>query len=248
MEYEDRLTITTPEGVDLSLSLAGVGSRCAAGLVDFTIQVTLVIALLVALASIYAGPDYLRIAAFSVASFLIFFGYDISWEVWGGGRTPGKRLTHLRVVRSNGAPIGFRSSAVRNLVRIVDYMPLMYMVGMVAVLATRRNQRLGDLAADSVVIHEPPGARRRGAPVLGEAVRPVPPPPDAGTWEVSAVTPEDLATVRAFLQRRTALRPDARRQLAADLAARLRPKVSSPPPGDDEQFLDQLAAVKASRM
>lgn len=250
MEYEDRLTISTPEGVDLSLSLAGIGSRCAAAIVDATIQSILTIAFFVVLGLIADLADSLWVAfaAISVVSFLIVFGYDIAWEVWGGGRTPGKRVAGLRVVRSDGSAIGFRASAVRNLLRLVDFLPTVYAFGLVAILATRDNQRLGDLAAGTVVIHDPGTGRRRRSDVTTVAPRPRPAPPGSAAWDVSAVTADDLATLRSFLERRGGLTAPARAALAADLAARLRPKVGGVPHGDaDEDFLAAVAVVKASR-
>lgn len=246
MEYEDRLTINTPEGVDLSLSLAGVGSRCGAAMVDLTIQGALIAALAFVLGQLDGlGSGYVTAAVLSVLSFLVIFGYDVTWEVWGAGRTPGKRMLRLRVVRSSGAPIGFRASAVRNLLRLVDMLPGLYFAGFVVILATPRNQRLGDLAADSVVVHDAPlRAPRKGpAPARGARVTPA-----AAAWDVSAITADDLATVRSFLERRHQLTPQARERLAAELAARLRPKVAGTgASGGDEQFLSALAAVKASR-
>ncbi len=248
MEYEDRLTISTPEGVELSLPLAGVGSRCTAALIDLTIQGLLLgsFALVFSFLGDALGSAYLVAGALSVVGFLIVFGYDIAWEVWGAGRTPGKRVVHLRVVRSTGAPIGFRASAVRNLMRLVDILPTLYALGFAVILATRNNQRLGDLAAGAVIVHDPVAPRRRRART---AQPPAPEPPaQASAWDISAVTAEDLSTVRGFLSRRDQLSREARAALARELAARLRAKVAGAPEvRDDEQFIAAVAAVKAAR-
>ena len=261
MSYEDRISIATPEGVDVELTLAGLGSRSVARLVDQAIQLAVMLAIGF-LAAVTGGPaggsdagdggdgGALALALVVVLIFLVQFGYDVLFEVLASGRTPGKRWSGLRVVRADGAPVGFVTSAVRNLVRIVDALPGVYAVGMIAVLASGRNQRLGDMAAGTLVVRERRGPRRAKAhPAHAfRASHPPAPAPDALGWDVSAVTAEELATVRRFLERRAGLVPEARRRLAEELAARLRPKVVGPPPSlSAEDFLEDLAAAKAAR-
>ena len=258
MSYEDRISIATPEGVDLELTLAGLGSRGIARIVDQVILLAVLLALgfLAGLAgagsSGDAGPGEtgdgagaLAVAAVLVLVLAVQFGYDVLFEVLASGRTPGKRWSGLRVVRVDGAPVGFVTSAVRNLVRLVDSLPGMYAVGMVAVLASGRNQRLGDMAAATVVVRERRWPRRGAAMVSPVVART---PLDSSAWDVSAVTAEELATVRRFLDRRAGLTVEARARLAADLAGRLGPKVVGPPPGvAPEEFLEDLAAAKSAR-
>jgi len=247
VEYEDRVTIATPEGVDLELVLAGLGSRFVAALVDWIIRFTL----LVALAVVFLGADFagggIGTALYVLTSFLVFFGYDILFEVFASGRTPGKRWNGLRVVRVSGHPVGFLTSTIRNILRLVDILPFAYVVGCISVLATAKNQRLGDLAAGTLVVRD---QRARGR----DALEPAWPPrraPDADAlarWDVSAVTAEELAAVRRFLERRHELTPAARAQLGSTLTARLRPKVAGAPDGlAGEPFLESLAAAKAAR-
>ena len=248
MEYEDRLTIPTPEGVDLELTLAGVGSRFASALLDYTIQGAIIVALAlvlglgVGLGPASSGPAS---AVWIVLSFLLFVGYDVTFEVLAAGRTPGKRANGLRVVREDGGPVTFPISAVRNVLRIVDILPGMYLVGIVAVLVTRRNQRLGDLAAGTLVVRE-----RRPVPAEPPRVRfdTVPAPSAAPAWDTSAIDDVELAAVRSFLARRSDLTDDARVQVATELAARLRPKVGGSVEDDaPELFLERLAAAKLGR-
>lgn len=273
MSYEDRISIATPEGVDLELTLAGLGSRSVARLVDQAIQLAVLVAVsvLATLAGSGSGSQSgggegplggtgdggaaLALAVAVVVVFLVQFGYDVAFEVLASGRTPGKRWSGLRVVRVDGAPVGFVTSAVRNLLRLVDALPGIYTVGMVAVFATRRNQRLGDMAAGTVVVRERRGPRKAAASFAATTTgaRPSPPggaaPLERAAWDVSAVTTEELATVRRFLDRRRGLTPEARARLAGDLAARLRPKVVGPPAGGDaEAFLEEVAAAKAARL
>lgn len=250
MSYEDRISIATPEGVDLELTLAGVGSRCVARLIDQVLQTSVIIAVLL-LADLAGrgggGGAGVAAAGLVVVLFLVQFGYDVLFETLASGRSPGKRWTGLRVVRVDGAPVGFVTSAVRNLLRVVDFLPGVYGVAIVAVLVSSRNQRLGDMAAATLVVRE-----KRVAPRPGNQD---PTWPDRGVgdgsrgWDVSAVTPDELATVRRFLERRRGLTPGARERLAGELAARLRPKVAGPPEGmPPEAFLEGLAAAKAARL
>ena len=238
---DDRVTIATPEGIELELILAGVGSRFAATLLDIVVQLGAIIALAIVLGPL--GSNGYVVAVYLVAVFVILFAYDIVLETWNRGRTIGKLAAGLRVVRVGGETEGFLTAAVRNFLRIVDFLPAFYVVGVIAILATNRNQRLGDLAAGTIVVRE----RRR-------AVTPAAPsfqPPAAAPyleWDVSAVSPEDVATLRQFLERRPTLSAGARAHLATDLAARVRPKVVGAPDGwHPESFLEGVVAAKTAR-
>lgn len=246
-DYEDRLIITTPEGVELRLTLAGVGSRFLAAIVDALIEGGLLIALalLVFRTHGFGGGANLATAIYAVLAFLVFWGYDVAFEVLASGRTPGKRWNGLRVVQIGGQPIGFLASATRNLLRLIDWLPSFYLVGIVSVLVSAKNQRLGDIVAGTIVTRE-----RRAGTGSPAAVPPSRPssPEAAGAWDVSAITADELAAVRSFLERRTEIAPDARRELAATISARLRPKVAGAP--DDvqgERFLEQLLLAKSAR-
>jgi uncharacterized RDD family membrane protein YckC len=247
-EYEDRITITTPEGVELSLTLAGVGSRFMAAIVDAVIEAVLLVALGLVdfLTDGFGLGENAAVAIYVVAAFLVFWGYDVAFEVLASGRTPGKRWNGLRVVLAGGRPIGFLASATRNLLRLIDWLPSLYLVGIVSILATEKNQRLGDLVAGSLVVRErrgsqysayPPPVSLRRAGATYEA------------WDVSAITIEEVAAVRAFLERRHDIEWDARYELAATLAGRLRPKVSGASRElGDEAFLQQLVLAKSQRV
>jgi uncharacterized RDD family membrane protein YckC len=243
VQYEDRITIATPEGVNLELSLAGVGSRFASATVDFVIQAALLIAILVAGTAILPGGGF-SIAAITVTSFLVLAAYDILFEVFASGRTPGKGLNGLRVVRTDGSPVGFFTSAVRNVLRLVDLLPAGYLAGILCILVTRRNQRLGDLAAGTLVVRERrPTTRWQEAPPSLEEAR-----AQWVTWDVSAVSTDELAAVRRFLERRDELTPGARAQIARELSEALRAKVAGVPDQvRGETFLERLAVAKAAR-
>jgi uncharacterized RDD family membrane protein YckC len=242
MVFEDRLTIDTPEGVPLELTLAGVGSRCAAALIDYVLQTIILVALLLVLgygAGVSPGASAVSEAVWALGFFFVFWGYDVAFEVLNSGRTPGKALNGLRVVRESGAPVTFGTSAVRNVIRIIDILPGTYLVGMTAILVTRRNQRLGDLAAGTLVLREP---RSLPPEVRLSHLAQTP------AWDTSAVDQQELDAVASFLARRGDLAPDARIQIAAELAGRLRPKVGGAIAREgDELFLERLLAAKRGR-
>jgi uncharacterized RDD family membrane protein YckC len=237
MEYEDRRTIFTPEGVQLALPLAGIGSRFMALLIDLLIGG--VAATIVILAALAAGADLVA-QIVSVSAFLaITVVYNVVFEVFGGGRTIGKRATSLRVVSDGGGQVGLRASLIRNAVRILES-GLLYLPALISVLATRDNQRLGDLAAGTLVVRD-----QRAVSVVGTSA-PFVDPKRFASWDVTGIGDEEASAVRSFLERRADLRPGARRALAAQLAAQLRPQVAGARDGlEDESFLEHLAAAKA---
>ena len=237
-DYQDRLVIATPEGIDLALDLAGLGSRFTAGLIDLAIKSVVVAALLVA--AIPLGGLAATLVEVSVPLF-VYAGYDILFEALGSGRTPGKRASGLRVLRADGAPEDVVASLVRNVLRLVDGLPLLYVPGVVSILVTRRNQRLGDLAAGTIVVRERRGGRRADEPVTAAPEGEPPPRELPVAHDLGGLGAEDVAAVRAFLDRRDRLDRNARADVAERLAEALRPKVAGPfDELSPERFLEAL--------
>ena len=243
MQYEEHTRIATPEGVELELVLAGLASRFMAEALDSLILL-LALGAVVAVALIAGGAAGLVLLSVVVGGWLLLsVAFHVAFEVLAGGRTPGKRACGLRVVEEGGQAIGARASAVRNLLRLLEGPPTFYVPAIVSVLATTRNQRLGDLAAGTLVVREPRAPRRRDAPPSAASRR-----LRTAEWDVSAITPAELAAIRSFLDRRDSFTPDARRGLARDLAARLGAKVAGPPPGlPAEVLLEGIATAKSAR-
>jgi uncharacterized RDD family membrane protein YckC len=241
MLYEDRITIPTPEGVSLELTLAGLGSRAVAGTLDLALKALVVVLLLVVIVALLGADGAIVLVPVAGIAMLLF---DVAFETLGGGRTPGKRRSGLRVVRSSGRPVDVVASMIRNVLRLVDGLPLSYVPTIVSIVATRRNQRPGDLAADTVVIRE-----RRAIDRVAPAAAVAPPDRAAAgaSWDVSAVPAADLATVRAFLERRDGLAGEARVRLAAQLDGALRPRVGGADVSDPERFLEILYDAKRAR-
>lgn len=246
MRYEDRITIPTPEGVALELTLAGLGSRGLAGGIDLVLKGLLAGLILVGL---LAGLGTTMALVIVPAVALTMLLYDVVFETCRGGRTPGKGICGLRVVRSSGRPVDLTASVIRNVLRLVDGIALSYLPTIVSIAVTARNQRPGDLAADTIVIRDRRAvdaeAARFAAPVPASA-GPVQAPRGA-RWDVSAVPAEDLATVRSFLERRNDLAREARARLAAQLDGALRPRVGGADESDPERFLEILYDAKRAR-
>ncbi len=240
MEYEDRIAVPTPEGIVLDYTLAGIGSRFIAGTIDLVLKLLLLGAALLAIGLSTTGS--IGVIIFSLVGFLLFFGYDIVFEVWAAGRTPGKRWNGLRVVMAGGRPIGFSASATRNLLRLIDSIPLVYVVGAVSILVTNRNQRLGDLAAGVIVVREP--IAKHGVPAAKDADRA--PLGSTTVVDVTALSAAELSAVRDFLARRSELAPETRSRVATRLADSLEAKIGGLPAGglQPEPMLETIAAAK----
>jgi len=238
---DDRVTIATPEGVTLELVLAGVGSRFIARLLDTVIQGAIIFALAVGI-GLTSAPGVVRAVA-QVMMFLVLFGYDIPFEVLNGGRTIGKVAAGIRVVGTLGEPISFFASAVRTILRVADFLPALYVVGVISMVATRQDQRLGDLAAGTIVV-------RDRFPGLGTSpsAPPTVPAEAVATWDVSALDQVDLAGIRQFLERRLAMPLPVRSYFASALAARVAPKVVGAPYGaHPEYLLEGIVVAKQAR-
>ncbi len=255
MALLDRTLLMTPEGVTYDLRLAGLGSRFSAALVDLIIM-----AILMTVVGSRTGDELdgtIGTAIATILLFLLLFGYFAVFETLWRGRTPGKRMNGLRVVTEQGGPIGARRAAIRNLIRIIDWLPLAYVVGSVTIGTSPRAQRLGDLAAGTIVIVEPSKGgwlrRRRGGTAEAVPLNVAVPLNDMQlselmTWDVSAVTREELGVVLQFLERRAVIEMTARQRLAGEFAKRLRPRVTGVPPQlGDERFLELLARAKQHR-
>ncbi len=240
MRLDDRVTIATPEGVTIELVLAGLGSRFVARLLDTVIQLAIIFALTAGMA-ITSAPGVVR-AIGIVALFLVLFAYDIPFELLNSGRTIGKMAAGIRVVAGGGEPVAFLGSAIRNILRIADFLPALYAAGAVTMVATRTDQRLGDLAAGTLVVRDKfPG-------MASLTTAPLSVPADAVmTWDVSALDSDDLATIRQFLDRRLMLSWPVRTHFGTALAARVAPMVAGVPYGAHPEYLLEGIVVAKQR-
>ncbi|MEA2576288.1 MAG: hypothetical protein QOH93_3586 [Chloroflexia bacterium] len=165
---DEQLTISTPEQVAFQYEMAGIGSRFVAALLDHLILGVAVLliscaAMMIGFAGLVssatsgddaAGGVFLVLAILTLVIFLLIWGYFVVFETVWNGQTPGKRAGRLRVIRYNGQPIGGGEAMVRNLVRLVDFMPGFYGVGLLSMFIDKNARRLGDFAAGTIVIRE----------------------------------------------------------------------------------------------
>ncbi|MDO8329433.1 MAG: RDD family protein [Fluviicoccus sp.] len=142
------LILETPEGVRLSLHLAGMVPRSLAFGVDLLIRGGILIGLAMGLSKL----GNIGTGLFLILLFLMEWLYPVIFEVYFGGATPGKKMLGLTVMESSGLPVGWRSSLIRNLLRFADFLPFFYGFAVFSLLNTARYQRLGDLAAGTVVV------------------------------------------------------------------------------------------------
>jgi len=215
---EPSLSIETPERVELSLDVAGLGTRALAWMIDalilFLLWVTgafvfTLFQIVVSLEDLQALSTLAQVGL-AFGAFLLQWGYWVISETAGRGRSPGKRALRIRVVRVDGGPAGFFEAALRNLARVVDFLPALYALGMVSMTVDRRGRRLGDLLAGTVVVRE----RHVSLDRYAEAE-----PRSAGaTGELS---PAEFELVSGFLERAAAIEPEARARVAAKIAGPL---------------------------
>src|SRR5438128_2730313 len=170
MQWTDDLGIETPEQIEVALEIAGLGSRFLAQVCDWLVKWLLVLLvgllglLVLGLSGMSVGDktaQSLLIALGIGFAYAVLLGFDIYYEVRHSGQTPGKKWVGIRVVRENGAAVDFHAACVRNLVGLADFLPAFYLLGGLLVLLSGRGQRLGDMAAGTIVIREralaPPG-------------------------------------------------------------------------------------------
>lgn len=213
--------MTTPERVSFRLETAGLGSRFAAQLVDGLALFGILAALGLASAGLGAllSNGQLALLAFVVLGFLTFWAYWIVPEALWSGQSLGKLALHLRVVDAGGGPLTVGQAIVRNLLRIVDFLPAYYAVGAMAIFVSSRNQRLGDLVAGTVVVRERRAVRLadlRGETPGSDGSAPAP------SSSRRALDPALRRFVVAYAQRRPYLPPPRREGLAREVEPALR--------------------------
>ncbi len=242
------LDVRTPESIEFSYELAGIGSRFLAVAIDLLLQIGLLIALvwgLTLMAPHFSAPkrapgsvemkfvQNVVAGIFIFVIFMIFFGYFVVFEALWNGQTLGKRALGLRVVRDGGYPIDFTAALVRNLIRVGEMMFGFYAIAAIAALFSPENKRLGDMAAGTIVVRE---AKMQSPASMLREIREE--PVYAATAYASG---EERALVKRFLERRDSLDPLRRSEIAHQIAQRIRPRVPAEMQRlDDEALLERL--------
>jgi uncharacterized RDD family membrane protein YckC len=266
----DQLTIDTPEQVALRFPVAGVGSRFLAVLADTVLQAVVYVVLVVVLVLVLssapktvaggitrAGEKWL-VAFLILIHFLMYWGYFTLFEEFNDGQTPGKMLFKLRVIQDSGRPITLFESMTRNLIRVIDMLPSIYLVGVITMLCNSRHKRLGDLAAGTLVVHE----RKGEEPIWGGsgprtitagAFAAYPIEPDFAAPSVASITlpadavarltVDDLSVIDRLFARMLDMDLDTRARLAARLVQQMTAKmqIEIPTEQSPERILEAIA-------
>ncbi|MBZ0304388.1 MAG: RDD family protein [Anaerolineae bacterium] len=209
--FSDQRSFDPTDRIGPDPAVAGFGSRCIAALIDFAILfpiLFLIVWLMLRSTPLQSRGDAGTLALVAGIQLLIITVYHLIFEWLWTGQTPGKRRTGIRVVQSNGLPLTPASTLIRNLIRLLDFLPLFYGVGLLVLFATRHTQRLGDLAAGTVVIREqrdfnvhPP---QQKVPVDYWHIARTDPIPHYVA--IDRLTQDDRQTILNYLQRRNTLR------------------------------------------
>jgi uncharacterized RDD family membrane protein YckC len=244
---QSTLTIETPEGVVFSYALATPVTRALAWSID---------ALAIAAATMLAGKAIQSFApvsadwanAISLLAYLVIsIGYGIALEWRWRGQTLGKRVLGLRVIDAQGLRLQLPQIALRNLLRFADMLPLLYLTGGIAALVTRKCQRLGDLAANTVVAHEREWQRPDLEQIAPARYNSLAAWPNHAARLRSLASTDAVALAVRALAHRDGYDPSARIGLFADLAAYFRGLVRFPEPAleglTDEQYLRSVLRV-----
>ncbi len=235
------MLIRTPEGILFSQLLAGPVTRCLAWIIDLGCIFALTSILGTALALLnWISVDFAR-AISLLLYFVISIGYSMALEWYWRGQTFGKRLLRLRVMDAEGLRLQFSQIAIRNLLRFVDILPAFYLVGGVACLLSRRAQRLGDFAANTIVVRNPKIAEPDLDQLLAGKYNSFRDYPHLEARLRQRVSPAEAGLALQALLRRDQLEPAARVELFQNIADHFRSLVAFPPEATegitDEQYV-----------
>ncbi len=246
-EDQEVVTIETPENLELRLPLAGIGPRFLALFLDMLLQgviSTVLVSSFVLIGMFWLGndPSDSMFSGFVIililALMLVYFGYPLIFEWIWNGQTPGKRWAGIRVVSQDGLPLGIKEVVLRNILRMVDYLPSYGFVGLLAFMTTKNQQRIGDVVAGTVVVREftskvplhwPSGTGTATYPTSGE-----------GT-----ISPKLAYAMGSYLSRCNKLPDDVRLELTGEIIRQLGYDPSQMLLRDREGYLSSLLASRA---
>ena len=250
-----RLEVITSDHVVLRYDLAGAGNRGFAALVDFLLATLLTTGWVIGWTRLLEGAGAPLLGLVILTAGLFGWSYFIVLEWLWNGQTVGKRLFGLRVINEDGSPARFLAVFVRNLVRVADFLPAFYGLGLIAIVVSPRSQRLGDLAAGTFVVRAPTPsvdwlslrtleAGTGGAGTAGAATTVA---TRGAELHVGALSGEAQRLVREFVAREGKLPAAERSALAARIAAHLRERVPEASEPDDVALIRNVArSLRAS--
>jgi len=245
----DKLIIDTPEQVHLEFVLAGIGSRFMAAFLDSLIQLAGYAVLF------FSGLFWISMGGAkggrliwgeAIAVFVVFcinWGYYAVFEALWKGQTPGKRWARIRVIKDSGRPINAFEAIARNLVRVVDFLPSLYGIGVVTMLLNAKHRRLGDYVAGTLVVHE---SSDREATLFFNT----PEKTELSFHQAAHLTLQEAELIETFLARRLDIPPEVRRlngQRIADMISHRLGITAEARPPDNENFLEMIVREFRSR-
>lgn len=235
----DDTGVVTPEGVLLDYRPAGLATRTMGRLIDLSLMgIVFYVSFVLGLVLLLSGSFVLVTIYMIALGFFVLFGYPIGFEVYGGGRTPGHRATGTRVIRTDGGPVGLRHSAIRAMLFLVDGIATTGFAGAVSVLVTKRGQRLGDLAAGTMVVRVDRVVMAPGpAPSIGHGLA-----SRASEFDRRRLDRDDVTTARMLMERGAQFREGAQVDLAERVAERLDSQLGNVRLGEDSA-VDFIHAV-----
>lgn len=226
------LVVATPERVSFGYQVAGLGTRAIAQLLDLLILGGVLLGVwFAAIAVGQTGAATVATLLAIIGSFVVVFGYFWACEAFWSGQTVGKRVFRLRAVGDRGEPMTFVQAGIRNIVRIVDFLPYAYGIGIVVLFINGRGKRLGDLAAGTIVVKDSDALQLWQIPGGRAPAAEPSPQPDAPAVPFAPATPEELKLrrldpelrrfVTSYARRRQNLPLPMRAQLAGVVEAHL---------------------------
>jgi uncharacterized RDD family membrane protein YckC len=258
----DQHYIDTPEQVGVHYAVAGIGSRFVAILLDYLIiggvyfLMGIVVLITVGTLMRQHFQDTLGlwfVAGVVLVAFVLQWGYFAICEAYWRGQTPGKRVLSLRVIKDSGRQITLFEALARNLLRFVDYLPSLYLVGVITMLCNKRNKRLGDFVAGTLVVHE----RTEEQPMLFQSTMSIaaysPIQNDQEAWRehtpamfpadaVARLSGQDLMVIETFFGRMLDLPMETRAALAYRIVGQMTTKMGVPVPEiNPERALESMA-------
>src|SRR5437667_697377 len=214
-----RLEVETPDHIVLRYDLAGAGNRGFAAVLDFAVASLIVFAALMLLSLVASETGdvlYILGGVEVIVTLVLIWSFFIRLEWLWNGQTSGKRVDKLRVINEDGSPAQFTAVLIRNLLRLVDFLPALYGLGVLVIVLSPKSQRLGDLAAGTYVVRAP------RPQVDWFSLRTVTPLGAGVTAETRRMPGEAQRLVREFVARESQLAPTERARIAALIAAKLR--------------------------
>lgn len=224
MRWTDELRMETPEQIDVDMELAGLGSRFLAMVVDVTIKslATFVLLVMISIVAAIDPTNFIRSLSYTVLALVVavlgifWMSYGVFFETRWNGQTPGKLVARIRAIRTTGAAVDFTAAGIRNLLTVIYAIPVFYVIDAILILVTPRSQRLGDMAAGTVVIRErtvdlgdEPGDALLRYASQDYAFTPA---------QLAPLTVNDRTVLREFLRRHASMTGSGRSRLAKKLA------------------------------